>query len=245
MPPLATDDATLLDAWEATTALARPWRELALLAGVSGEPVDALARLPIGERDRRLLALRVAKLGDRLDCETVCPACGERLEMALVTSALECAPVEPGGTSVLEHGDWRIRFRLPTSADLAACIGEPATGQALLARCVVEAAHHDAPRPPQALRQALPDDLRDALAARMAELDPQADVRLALDCPACGHGWQADLDIGGFVLAEVDAHATRLLSEVHGLASAYGWREADILALSPARRRRYLELAWS
>ncbi len=245
MPALATDDATLLGAWEATTALGRPWREVALLAGVSGEPVDTLAQLPVGERDRRLLALRVAKLGDRLDCETVCPACGERLELALVASALACAPVEPGGTSVLEHGDWRIRFRLPTSADLAACIGEPATGRALLARCVVEAEHHAPPRATPTPVQALPDDLHDALAARMAELDPQADVRLALDCPTCGHGWQADLDIGGFVLAEVDVHVSRLLGEVHGLASAYGWRESDILALGPARRRRYLELAWS
>jgi hypothetical protein len=31
--------------------------------------------------------------------------------------------------------------------------------------------------------------------------------------------------------------------EVDALARAYGWREADILALSPARRAAYLELA--
>src|SRR5262249_11277264 len=65
MPPIPIDDATLLNAWEATTALARPWREVVLLAGVSGEPVDVLARLPIGERDRRLLVLRTAALGER------------------------------------------------------------------------------------------------------------------------------------------------------------------------------------
>jgi hypothetical protein len=241
MPPIAPDDATLLDAWEKTTALARPWREVVLLAGVSGDRIDVLARLPIGERDRRLLALRTAALGERLDCETPCPACGERLEMALEATALACPPVEPGGTSVLEDGGWRVRFRLPTSADLAACVAEPAAGRALLASCVVEATEGDVPRPPEEL----PPHLRDGLSARMAALDPQADVRLALECPACGHGWQADLDVGAFVLAEVDAHAARLLGEVHGLARAYGWSEADILALSPARRRRYLELAWS
>ena len=241
MPPIATDDATLLDAWEETTALARPWREVVLLAGVSGEPVHALAHLPIGERDRRLLALRTAALGERLDCETRCPACGERLEVALEATSLACPPVEPGDTSVLENGDWHVRFRLPTSADLAACAGEPAAGRALLACCVVEAAEGDARRSPHEL----PPRLRDEVSARMAALDPQADVRLALECPACGHGWQADLDVGGFVLAEVDAHAARLLAEVHGLARAYGWSEADVLALSPARRRRYLEHAWS
>ena len=35
----------------------------------------------------------------------------------------------------------------------------------------------------------------------------------------------------------------RILREVHTLAAAYGWSEAEILALSPARRRVYLELA--
>jgi hypothetical protein len=241
MPPIAIDDATLLNAWEATTALARPWREVVLLAGVSGEPVDVLARLPIGERDRRLLDMRTAALGERLDCETPCPACGERLEMALESPALACPAVDAGSTSDLEDGGWRVRFRLPTSADLAACLGEPAAGRALLASCVVEAAEGDVRRPPQEL----PPHLCEELSARMAALDPQADVRLALECPACGHGWQAYLDVGAFVLAEVDAHAARLLGEVHGLARAYGWSEADILALSTARRRRYLELAWS
>jgi hypothetical protein len=30
--------------------------------------------------------------------------------------------------------------------------------------------------------------------------------------------------------------------EVHLLASAYGWRESDILAMTPWRRQLYLEL---
>src|SRR5262245_58226902 len=99
MPPIPIDDATLLNAWEATTARARPRREAARLAGVSGGPVDVLARLPIGERDRRLLVMRTAALGERLDCETPCPACGERLEMALESPALACPAVDAGSTS--------------------------------------------------------------------------------------------------------------------------------------------------
>jgi len=34
----------------------------------------------------------------------------------------------------------------------------------------------------------------------------------------------------------------RLLVEVHALASAYGWSEQEILSLSDARRRLYLEM---
>src|SRR5262249_11248813 len=132
-----------------------------------------------------------------------------------------------------------VRFRLPPSAGLAGRVGEPAAGSAVLASCVVEAAEGDERRPPQEL----PPFLREELSTRMAALDPQADLLLALECPACGHGWQADLDVGAFVLAEIDAHAARLLGEVHGLARAYGWSAADILALRPARRRRHLQLA--
>jgi hypothetical protein len=239
MPPLAIDDATLLEAWDRASPLERPWRELTLLAG-AGEAVETLAHLPVGERDRRLLALRRTLLGERLACETSCPACGERLELVLAASALAGAPVG-AVESTVEHAGCRVRFRLPTSADLAASSCGPDAAQALLGRCVLDATRGDE----RLAADALPAALRDAVAARMAELDPRANVRLALECATCSHRWEADLDVAGFVLAEIDAHATRLLAEVHGLASAYGWREADILALGPRRRRHYLELAWA
>jgi hypothetical protein len=41
---------------------------------------------------------------------------------------------------------------------------------------------------------------------------------------------------------ELNAAATRLLHDVHTLASAYGWSEGDILAMSEARRARYVAM---
>ena len=76
----------------------------------------------------------------------------------------------------------------------------------------------------------------------MARADPQADVTFSITCPACGHAWQAIFDIVSFFWREVNAWSYRLLYEVHLLASAYGWREADILAMSPWRRQCYLEM---
>ena len=40
----------------------------------------------------------------------------------------------------------------------------------------------------------------------------------------------------------MEGRAKRLLMDVHLLARAYGWSEAEVLALSPARRRFYLEM---
>jgi len=239
MPPIAIDDATLLDAWDRASPLTRPWRELTLLAA-AGESVEALARLPVGERDRRLLGLRSAVLGDRLECETACPECGERLELVLSANALECPAVEPDLESTVEDGEYRVRFRLPVSADLAASGSGPDAARALLALCVLEAARGQE----QLDAEVLPAETLEVVSSQMSALDPQADVRLALDCPGCGHRWEAELDVAGYVLAEIEAHTSRLLAEVHGLARAYGWSERDILALGPRRRRRYLELAW-
>jgi len=67
-------------------------------------------------------------------------------------------------------------------------------------------------------------------------------VRLDLACPSCGHLGQAIFDISAIFWAEISAQARRLLREIHLLASAYGWREADILAMSARRRQAYLEM---
>jgi hypothetical protein len=80
------------------------------------------------------------------------------------------------------------------------------------------------------------------IAEGMAQADPQAMVQLSLTCPACGQRWLAAFDIAAYLWAEVDDWAKRTLRDVHVLASAYSWREADILALSPTRRRLYLDL---
>jgi hypothetical protein len=62
-----------------------------------------------------------------------------------------------------------------------------------------------------------------------------------LTCAACGHRWSALFDIVAFFWTELCVRAERLLVEVHTMARAYGWREADILAMSEARRHCYLE----
>ncbi|HKE00072.1 MAG TPA: hypothetical protein VKE69_03620 [Planctomycetota bacterium] len=231
------DDARLLDAWERARSLARPWRELALLAGTSGEPADRLARLPIGERDRRILALRELVFGARLDSETTCPACGARLEIELDASTLRVPSRDEAdsGARVLAE-DWDVSFRLPDSGDLAGCGG---AASVLLERCVVEATRDGVAVAPRSL----PPAVRELVVSRIAELDPQADVTIDLDCSECAHRWSAAFDPSAYLLSELEGWAERLLEEVDRLARAYGWSEAEILALGPYRRRRYLELA--
>jgi hypothetical protein len=76
---------------------------------------------------------------------------------------------------------------------------------------------------------------------RLAEADPLAEILLNFDCPACKENFAEPLDLASFFWSALDARVRRLLADVHALASAYGWSEAEILALSSQRRNFYLK----
>ncbi len=81
-----------------------------------------------------------------------------------------------------------------------------------------------------------------AVEAAMERADPRSAIELALACPACGAQWSTPFDIASFLGGEISIAAERLARDVHDLARAYGWREADIVAMSPWRRQLYLDL---
>lgn len=83
----------------------------------------------------------------------------------------------------------------------------------------------------------MPETALQAMVQEMDHVDPQSNLEINLTCPACGHCWAALFDIVSFLWAEINNWAERTLRTVHLLARAYGWREADILALSPPAGR--------
>jgi hypothetical protein len=208
---------------------------------------ETVRDLSVGDREALLLHLRRATLGDRLDCVAGCPdpTCGERLDLTLSVGELLVTP-DPTAAAWYEEsfsapdGEIRVRFRVPTGADqeavadLAAADPRAAAG-AILDRCIAGVHRPDGAAVP------LPDGVGDALAGRMAELDPQAEIRLRFDCAACGRPVDILFDTAAFFLAEVAATAERLVDEVHAIAWHYHWSEGDILDLPRNRRRRYLD----
>ena len=238
MRPLSA--AQLLEAWERGLGETRWRRALPLLAASSDSSTEGVAVLSVGERDRRLLKLREWVFGSELGSVASCEGCGERLEWTVDTKSLLAAP--PTLTDgAFTRDDYEIAFRLPNTLDLEAVAQsvDADVGRAvLLQRCVTSATKAGVEVGPVEL----PEAITEALAERMAELDPQADVQMDLTCPACGHRWQALFDIESFFWTELQSWAQRILSEVHLLACAYGWRERDILELSAWRRQFYLGL---
>lgn len=236
--------ADLLNVWENGLRQAPMRRALLLLAVACPESsAEELAALPVGQRDARLLELRQWLFGPEIAMVAPCPACGGQLESAFRVDDIRLQP--DGAIAAMQTcavDGYRVTFRLPASNDLFALAADSppaAARRALLARCLMEA--RDAGGATISA-ESLPDHVVAAVAAQMSEADPQADVQLQLACPACQHRWQAVFDIANFLWKEIHAWAQRTLRDVHRLARAYGWREADVLALSPTRRQIYLEL---
>ena len=241
MRPLSAQQ--LLHVWEDGHGQLPVTRALLLLAcACPDESWDALAALPLGRRDARLLTLREWAFGPQVCCLARCPACGERLELTFPVEAVRVEAALLASTDLgLEMDGYEVAFRLPDSTDMAA-LHDRGDGTAirrhLLTRCLLSARQNGKKR---SVRQ-LPARVLDAVARHMADADPQATVQTALSCPACAHAWQAAFDIVSFFWAEIETWAVRMLRDVHRLASAYGWREPDVLALSPRRRQFYLEM---
>jgi hypothetical protein len=235
----------LLNVWERGLQLSPPQRALLLASVARPEaPPDEIAELSVGRRDAALLDLREAIFGSRLTSLADCPACGECLEINFDIADIRVEPDRnaPQRLSFTRSG-YELSFRAPTGRDLAEVMGDAKAnlGDArsrLLERCLLEARFKGRERKVEQL----PARVVEAVVERMAQADPQADVQLAMTCPACGRFWQTAFDIASYLWSELDALAQRLLGEVHTLARAYGWREADILSMHPWRRQFYLEM---
>jgi hypothetical protein len=244
---LADAEARGFDGSMASTVTALLARCVVSLGGAGPPSTDVLRSLPVGDREALLLHLRRATLGDRIDCVATCPApaCGERLDLTLSVAELLVPRYDDAAAWHDEvfgsDRRLRLRFRLPTGADQEVTAEHAATdpaaaARALLARCVASSTGSGG------VPAVLPDDIADAISARMAELDPQAEIRLHFDCAACGRPVEVLFDTASFFLAEIAATANRLYDEIHAIAWHYHWSEAEILDLPRSKRRCYLDL---
>jgi hypothetical protein len=243
----ALSAAHVLYAWEAGQRK-RPVDRALLLLSLTFPDVSpkALATLPVGQRNAWLLLLRLNTLGSEAMCFVECPRCGTPLEFVVdIEEMLPAHMANPGEVVEPAHtltvDEVTLHYRLLTSMDLASIAGDQDLQVArlhLIERCVTQALWRE-----QAVAvESLPERILRALADAVIEYDPLAEMTFALECFSCQHRWTVLFDIVSFFWAELHALARRLLRDVHTLASAYGWRESDILAMSALRRQAYREL---
>lgn len=234
MPALTA--SALIELWERALPAAPIDRAIAILTAAWPElSAQEVSGLPIGARDRLLLTLRAAAFGPVLEGRADCPGCGGAIELMFdIAAALERPAAAPALS--LDLDGRHIACRLPSSADVAAIVTAGLEGEAaerfLVERCLEEAG-----------RDPLSDRGVAAVGEAMAVADPWSELILAADCPTCGSHAELVLDPLTALWAEIEARAYALMSVVARLATAFGWGEADILAMSDLRRRSYLAMA--
>jgi hypothetical protein len=184
---------------------------------------------PLGAVNAALLRLRARLFGPRLEALANCPQCGAICESELDCLAIADSGPTPSAPLRLTFGEATVSCRLPTPADILAVSRGVEPGQALARRILIEG-------------EAESPENTEALAEAVAAADPLARIELALQCPECGAGWNEPLHVIDILWAELRNLTARLIIDVARLAQAFGWREADILAMSARRRQRYLAL---
>jgi hypothetical protein len=211
------DPARLLSAWDAAAGLPRAARGASL--------ADAALDLPISDAAALALQAYADAFGATADCVLECPACGQELDVSVPLAELDA---RGGGEAAVAE----LTVRAPTTRDLLAA----RDGDELLARCVSE---DGAPVDPAALD----GERRDAVDAAAEDLAGLAAIVVRAECPDCGAEASAPLDPGLLLWERVASAVPAALGEVAELALAFGWSEREVLALTPLRRRAYLELA--
>lgn len=243
-------DTQLLDLWEGGTRRHPLDRALlALNAAIPEMPYQRLADWPLGRRNRALAEMRCRCFGSRLEAWVACPRCSEKLEFVLDGRAIAGADMDADGDppdTVIVFN--RQSFRLPTSRDLALAASESDPHSAairIVESCRVPPAADAAIEVCSLQSHQWSEEEIEEIGERMVAADPLGETRLTLHCPSCGNDWEETLDLVSFVWSEIEARARRLLRDIHTLASAYGWTEAEILSLGEDRRTRYVEMVQS
>ncbi len=217
--------ADMTQARGVTEALAR------VLVSVGPYPAtrDLVRELPIGDRD--YLAMTVGRMGfgRRVEMVLNCNACVEKMDDDF---DLDAVPVveRPQQAEYVLHADdgGEVRFRLPRGADQEAA----ASAAALLDRCLVGAS----------AGRTLSDAARDALDQEIERVSPQVQAVVDAACPECGSIAAIRFDPAVMLFSQAYRRQRRFEHGVHLLSFHYHWPLREILALSTARRERYLRL---
>lgn len=221
----------------------RPGLITSLLAACAASPLGAdgeasLWHLTLSARIAGLVAIETASSGrDHLPMSQPCPheGCAEEIGFSLPADALAALAqeAEDGPELRFEGAAGAVILRRPRGAD-----------QRLWAR----QSYDNAEEAEAAILQSLilsgtllPEDSA-AAGEALAEADPLSAFQVSMACPACAREVDLPLDLEGELLRLIGARQTRLLLEIDRLARRYGWCEADILAIPPARRARYMAL---
>ena len=235
--PARLDASALIDLAERATQLSPGQWSLALMLRAYPQVDTAtVMQMPVGARDRLILAIRARLRAGPLRSEPVCEACGATYELSLEPEDIGLAGTAPWPSPEAREirvAGKDVTLRPVVLGDLLAAESEadPEVGAELLAQRALNGAASDVPQ----------EQLAEALEA----LDPGADIWLDTACPECDARQSVAFDPVYFVAGELQQLSRQVLQDVVDIARVFHWSEADILALPEHRRAFYVAEALS
>lgn len=196
----------------------------------------ALWRWNVSERMQGLLAIAHATHGPetRAVARCVAPECRGQIELQLELAGF--AWHAPTRIEWRDTAQRRLSARLPEGEDLRDWHAQAPGDAAWLARRLLIASDGA----PETLDWR--PDARDlaAFAQALEDADPLTALAIDVSCPYCARDMAVEVDLERLLLDGLHRRQRAVLDEVHRLASAYHWREADIVAMPAWRRHAYL-----
>ncbi|GGX79813.1 hypothetical protein GCM10007160_04040 [Litchfieldella qijiaojingensis] len=184
----------------------------------------------VASRLQGLLAVVMATDAGDLDVSTECRHCHQPLGFELPLQRFVHTPPDEPLSCRLDNGEW-FEVRLPTGQDQRRWLEQGGADAETMACDLVVGASEDG------------DWSEDRLAAMEAALeraDPFTALDLEAECPECQASIQHPFNLEATLLQRLQGVLTELLRNVHRLATAYHWSEAEILSLPIQRRDFYL-----
>lgn len=189
------------------------------------------AQLCSADRDFLLSKYALSQGITHLWLSSSCADCETQFDVPVDLELLPIKPAGPDyGTLTFEWENNSYKCHIPTGSDLAQ-ISELSPEDALIALVKL------------CFDEDLPDGIN--IDVILKELDkvleataPEIPTSINAACPDCGQDARFDFDIAKAVIETFE----NPLEDVHDIASAYHWDEAQILKLPRSRRQTYLKL---
>jgi hypothetical protein len=193
---------------------------------------DELMAWTVSRRLQGLLAVTIATRGDHWVLTARCSGrvCGAPMDLPLSLGGFR-RESDPTSISCTLPGGRTLDIAVPTGADQLAWLAAGDTGAGALVDRLVTL--------PLGVAEIAPGWL-ESIEAALERADPLTTLEIETACPECGAETSVPLDLEASCLALLAAEHPRLLDDIHALATAYHWSEAEIMAIPPERRRQYL-----
>jgi hypothetical protein len=192
---------------------------------------DEIWSWTINRRLQGLLAVTQATTGNLLILTVACQAqaCSELMDLPLRLRDY-LRREDPLRLDVQGDEKQGIEIRLPTGKDQRRWLAS-GTAPDQMRQCLVT----------QSSGAPLTSKWLETIDTALTEADPLTALEVEAVCPNCGVTNRIPVDLEQQCLRMLSYQQPRLMDEIHQLALAYHWTEAEILAIPASRRRHYLD----